>query len=135
MSEEAFPPVSHGSAPEAEQRLDHGLDIAYQQREWRVQRIGWVAMALIVVAALLGASGSAGPLATARATASDGSRELHILLRHAQALPANVRRLERALVLFVSGLRNAHQHPFAKHAQTVRNTLRSQRRYDGTSYH
>lgn len=41
-------------------------DLAHQRREWRVQRIGWIAMALIAAAALAGLLGP-GPLSHARA--------------------------------------------------------------------
>lgn len=37
-------------------------DIGYHRRSWRTQRIGWVIMALIVVATLLGLLGGDGPL-------------------------------------------------------------------------
>lgn len=46
-------------------------DLSFQQRFWRVQRIGWAVMALIVVAAVLGLLGSAGFLNNAtRSTSS-----------------------------------------------------------------
>lgn len=56
--------VEGGSGLEAEHVLDEGRDIAYQRREWIAQRIGWVTIALLVVAALLGLLGSVGPSAT-----------------------------------------------------------------------
>ena len=43
--------------------LDQDLD--FERREWVVQRIGWVVMALILVAALLGLFGGPGPLSSA----------------------------------------------------------------------
>ena len=56
-----------------EQVLDEGRDIAYQRREWTAQRVGWAVMALLVLAAGIGALGSSGPAATAETGASDGS--------------------------------------------------------------
>jgi hypothetical protein len=44
---------------------------AFQRREWRVQRLGWTAMALLVVAALIGLLGP-GPLSSATAVTDDG---------------------------------------------------------------
>lgn len=42
-------------------------NLAFQRRVWRVERLGWVAMAAIVVAALLGLFGGGGRLAEAEA--------------------------------------------------------------------
>lgn len=50
--------------------LDVGQDLEFQRREWRVQRIAWVVMALVLLAGLTGLLGS-GPLAHAAAE-SDG---------------------------------------------------------------
>jgi hypothetical protein len=47
-------------------QLDEHLD--FQRREWRVQRVGWFALAAFVVAALTGVFGS-GPLSRAVASA------------------------------------------------------------------
>jgi hypothetical protein len=47
-------------------QLDEHLD--FQRREWRVQRVGWFALAAFVLAALAGVFGS-GPLSRAVATA------------------------------------------------------------------
>ncbi len=44
--------------------LDLDQDLAFEERQWKIQRVGWVVMALIVVAALLGVFGS-GPLSAA----------------------------------------------------------------------
>jgi hypothetical protein len=49
--------------------LEIRQDLDFQRKEWRVQRIGWVVMALIALAALLGVTGS-GMLA--RATVAEG---------------------------------------------------------------
>jgi|FLYN01.1.fsa_nt_gi hypothetical protein len=42
--------------------LEIGQDLDFQQKEWTVQRIGWVVMALIAIATLLGLLGGPGPL-------------------------------------------------------------------------
>ena len=41
-------------------------DRNWQERFWTIQRIGWVAMALFLLAALFGATGAGGPIANAR---------------------------------------------------------------------
>lgn len=48
-------------------------DRPWQERFWTVQRIAWIAMALFIVAAMFGATGSGGPLATARVETPGGS--------------------------------------------------------------
>ena len=50
-------------------------DLAFQRRIWRIQRIGWVGLALVVVAGLLGLFGG-GPLS--RAAAGDPAGPLSI---------------------------------------------------------
>jgi len=42
---------------------DFGEDRAFQEKFWTVQRCAWVVFALIIAAALLGATGTGGPLA------------------------------------------------------------------------
>ena len=44
----------------------------FQRRFWRIQRVGWVIMALILLAALLGLTGKGGPLARASVTGPEG---------------------------------------------------------------
>jgi hypothetical protein len=44
--------------------MEVGQDMAYQRREWLVERIGWIVMATVVLAALLGLLGR-GPLSSA----------------------------------------------------------------------
>jgi hypothetical protein len=51
--------------------LEVNQDPEYQRRTWIVQRVGWVLMCLIVLAALLGLTGR-GPLSTATAGLPDG---------------------------------------------------------------
>lgn len=76
MDHDESGPVEGGTGRENERQLDEGLDFAYQHREWVAQRIGWVSIALLVVAALLGLTGSVGPFATAQKEAPDGSIEI-----------------------------------------------------------
>lgn len=52
--------------------LEIDQDEKFEQRFWKVERAGWAAMALLVVAALLGLFGS-GPLSTSTAYAGDGA--------------------------------------------------------------
>lgn len=57
--------------------LEIDQDLDFERREWAVQRVGWVLMALVVVAALLGAFGGPGPLSSA-VLDGGGSRPLRI---------------------------------------------------------
>jgi hypothetical protein len=50
-------------------------DLPFQQAEWRIERIGWVVMALVILAGLLGLLGS-GPLSSAQAGGSDAGIEV-----------------------------------------------------------
>ncbi|MGE7368897.1 hypothetical protein ACQKKX_07460 [Neorhizobium sp. NPDC001467] len=43
----------------------------FQKRFWKIERIAWVAFAIVTVAALLGLTGAGGPLATASAESSN----------------------------------------------------------------
>lgn len=54
-------------APPEIARMEH--DMPFQRRVWRAERIGWAAMAALVVAALAGLSGAGGPLAEGSAEA------------------------------------------------------------------
>ena len=57
-------------------------DLAFQQRDWKVQRIGWIAMLLMILAALTGAFGH-GPLGRAEAGRVGGLRvQYERLTRH-----------------------------------------------------
>ena len=47
-------------------------DIGFQRRQWRVERFGWAAMVLVIIAALAGVFGGGGIVELA--TASDSSR-------------------------------------------------------------
>lgn len=68
--------VSSWKAPVAETQqypsLEINEDFAATRRTWRMQRIGWVLLALFLLAGLLGALGSLGPLSEARIASSDG---------------------------------------------------------------
>ncbi len=48
--------------------LEIGQDLGFQRRQWAIQRVAWVVMALVVVAGLLGLLGE-GPLSRASAEA------------------------------------------------------------------
>ena len=52
--------------------FDSSAALAFQRRVWRVQRVAWVLMALVVLAALLGLTGS-GPLSRRSVTSADGA--------------------------------------------------------------
>ena len=48
--------------------LEFEQDLSFQRREWSIQRAGWLVMATIVIAGLIGLFG-AGPLSSANAEA------------------------------------------------------------------
>ena len=56
-----------------ERRLDVSDDRVWQERFWTIQRIGWLVMALFILAALLGATGKGGPLAKASVQTAGGT--------------------------------------------------------------
>lgn len=49
--------------------LEVDQDLRFERRVWRIQRAGWVGIALVLLAALSGALGGTGPLAQARVAA------------------------------------------------------------------
>jgi hypothetical protein len=53
---------THSPARSIHLQIDE--DLNFQRREWKIQRGGWVAMALVIIAALLGVFGT-GPLSSA----------------------------------------------------------------------
>jgi hypothetical protein len=50
--------------PSRSSQLQIDEDLTFQRREWKIQRVGWGAMALVIIAALLGVFGT-GPLSNA----------------------------------------------------------------------
>ena len=56
-----------------------GRAIGYQRKEWGAQRIGWILMVALVVAAAAGLLGASGPVATAQVDAPDGSMQVEYL--------------------------------------------------------
>lgn len=52
--------------------LEIAQDLRFQRRDWIAQRVGWVVMALILLAALAGLIGRGGPLARTQARSPDG---------------------------------------------------------------
>lgn len=48
-------------------------DRAWQEKFWTAQRVGWVLMAVFIVAAIAGLTGMGGPLASARAELGGGT--------------------------------------------------------------
>jgi hypothetical protein len=53
-------------------KLELATDDAFQHTEWRVQRIGWLVWAMLLLAALLGLTGS-GWLSSEEVTSEDGT--------------------------------------------------------------
>lgn len=56
--------------------LDISENLGYQRRDWRVQRIGWLAIAAVLAAAGFGAFGR-GPLSSVDAATADGTLRVH----------------------------------------------------------
>jgi len=56
--------------------LEIEQDLRFQRREWRVQRIGWLLMALLICAALLGVFGGGGLLTGASDSAAGGAAKI-----------------------------------------------------------
>lgn len=55
--------------------LEIDEDIGFQEREWTAERIGWVALFVVVALALLGLFGN-GPISWTSATTEDGTMEV-----------------------------------------------------------
>jgi hypothetical protein len=55
--------------------LEVGEDRRWQEKYWVVQRFGWAAMAVFLLAAFFGATGGGGPLASARVESASGAIE------------------------------------------------------------
>lgn len=71
--------------------LEIDQDIAFQQREWRAQRVGRIAMLAIILAALAGVFG-AGPVSSASVRTPDGRLRLEYdrIARHGAPEPLRV---------------------------------------------
>jgi hypothetical protein len=66
-------------------------DPAFQQRDWRVQRVGWAVLAMILAAGLAGLFGS-GPLSNATVSAGDALRvQYERFVRHGGQTALTVR--------------------------------------------
>ncbi len=47
-------------------------ELPFQRKQWRIEHIGWIAMAGLMLYALAGGLGGGGPLSTAEVAAADG---------------------------------------------------------------
>ena len=67
-------------------------DPAFQRHLWAVERAGWAGICLLLLAALLGLFGAAGPLADATAASADGGLRLRYarFARHSAATALEV---------------------------------------------
>jgi len=63
--------VSSGKTSDHSRRPMFDEDIGFQRRQWRVERFGWAAMVLVIIAALAGVLGGGGIVELA--TASDST--------------------------------------------------------------
>jgi len=67
---------SNAAASERVRKPPFDEDISFQRRQWQVERTGWVAMLLVIIAAVAGVFGGEGPIARATASDSTGSTEV-----------------------------------------------------------
>lgn len=65
-------------------------DLAFQTKQWTIQRMGWGAMALVVLAAVVGVFGN-GPLANATARSSDGAYQVEYARFARHRAPTSIR--------------------------------------------
>jgi hypothetical protein len=56
-------------------KLEVSEDLPFQRRWWRIQRVGWVAMLLVIISAVAGAFGD-GPLSTVYHSSASGRIEV-----------------------------------------------------------
>jgi len=70
--------------------LEIGQDPDFQRRQWAIQRVGWVAMGMVILAALAGLMG-AGPLSRATAGGPDDDLRLMYLRFDHRHAPTEVR--------------------------------------------
>lgn len=72
--------------------LEISQDLNFQRREWVVQRVGWVVMAALIIAALLGVFGP-GPLSNTTAGSESGPlrAEYYRFWRMASPMPLRLR--------------------------------------------
>lgn len=77
--------------------LEIGQDLTFQRREWRVQRVGWSVILLIVIAGLIGLLGL-GPLGWADATVGPLSVTYQRFVRRSAPAEFEVRVAPEAIV-------------------------------------
>src|SRR5690606_42049710 len=61
------------SAPKQRPALRICEDMAFQRRTWLVERTGWIVLGVILIVALLGYFGGAGPAASTQTASEDGN--------------------------------------------------------------
>lgn len=71
--------------------LEIDEDLRYQRRAWIIQRVGWLLMALLILAALLGLTGNDGLLADGHAESSDGTLKIDYRRLARKASPSDIR--------------------------------------------
>lgn len=81
--------LTGAALPAAMQRMEEQL--GFQRRTWRVQRLAWVALAILLVLGLLGGFGGAGWLATAEAVTPDGALRIEYRRIQRQTQPGLIR--------------------------------------------
>lgn len=65
------------SAPKQRPELQISEDMAFQRRTWLVERVGWIVLGAVLIAALLGFFGGGGPAASTETASEDGSLSMH----------------------------------------------------------
>ncbi len=65
-------------------------ELPFQRKQWRIERIGWTAMAVLILYALAGGLGGGGPLSNAEVVAVDGSARVRYEKFARQLTPTTV---------------------------------------------
>lgn len=65
------------TTPNHRSELEISEDMAFQRRTWFVERVGWVILGAILLAAMLGVFGGRGWLTSAELETEDGSLSMH----------------------------------------------------------
>lgn len=93
------------SARKHRSELEISEDMAFQRRTWLVERVAWIVLGAILIAALLGFFGGGGPAASTRAATEDGNLSMQyerfVRLESPTQLRVVARSLESTLRLWL----------------------------------
>lgn len=65
-------------------------ELSFQRKQWRIERIAWIAMAALIFYALAGGLGGGGPLSIAELAAADGNARVRYEKFARQLAPTSV---------------------------------------------